>query len=94
MGSAETYLRQADEALVRAHAAELIALGVRHGVHDLRFASTGRLVGRLDKGMDALDVAAFAADAEELLSAEVLLLSETVLNHPNVSPDLIEARPI
>lgn len=94
MGTPETYVRQADEGLVRAHAEELIELGKKHGVRHLRFASAGRLLGRVDVGMDALDVAAFSADAGDLLEAEVLLFSDSVLGHPNVSLDLVHARPL
>ncbi len=82
----------ADEGLVRAHAGELAVLGATHGVHDLRFASTGRLVGRVDLDRDAFDMAAFAAAAERLLQAPVVLLSDAVLTKQNVSADLVHAR--
>jgi hypothetical protein len=36
-----------------------------HGIHDLRFASAGRLLGRIDPDRDMLDMAAFATDAED-----------------------------
>jgi len=82
----------ASEDVVRAHAAELTALAAEHGIHDLRFASSGRLVGRVDSDRDALDMAEFAAEAEQLLGAEITLLSEAVLGKPNVSSDLVQAR--
>jgi hypothetical protein len=82
----------ADESLVRAHAAELAELGATHGIHDLRFASSGRLLGRVDPERDLLDMAEFAAAAERLLGAPVLLLSDAVLDKPNVSEDLVHAR--
>lgn len=82
----------ADEELLRAHAAELNALAAAHGIHALRFASPGRLVGRVDPDRDALDMAEFAAEAEKLLDADVSLLSDAVLDKPNVSPDLVSAR--
>lgn len=78
----------ADEELVRAHAAELTALGAAHGIHALRFASPGRLVGRVASDRDALDMAEFAAEAERLLGADVSSLSDAVLNKPNVSRTL------
>ena len=37
----------ADEALVRSHAPELAQLAAEHGISDMRFASTGRLIGPL-----------------------------------------------
>jgi hypothetical protein len=57
----------------------------------LRFASAGRLVGRVDGDRDLLDVAAFEAEAEDLLGAWVRLLSGAVVNKPNVSEDLVRA---
>ena len=81
----------ADEQLVRAHAAELAELAAVHGIHELRFASAGRLLGRVDHDRDLLDMAEFAA-AEQLLGAPVLLLSDAVLAKPNVSADLVHAR--
>ncbi|MGY1709154.1 hypothetical protein ACI8AC_06540 [Geodermatophilus sp. SYSU D00758] len=82
----------ADEQLVRAHAQELVALAAEHGIHDLRFASPGRLLGRVDPDRDALDMAEFAVAAGHLLGAEVSLLSDAVLSKPNVSADLLNAR--
>ena len=82
----------AGETLVRSHAAELTALAAEHGIHDLRFASPGRLVGRVDPDRDALDMAEFAAAAEKLLGEEISLLSEAVLSKRNVSSDLVHAR--
>lgn len=84
----------ASEDTVRAHAAQLRALAATHGIHDLRFASPGRLVGRVDPDRDALDMAEFAAAAEQLLGAEVSLLSAAVLDKPNVSTDLLHARAV
>jgi len=92
MSSSVTGPVPASEELVRAHAGELTRLGVEHGIHDLHFASPGRLVGRVDPDRDALDMAEFAAAAGKLIGAEISLLSEAVLDKPNVSPDLVHAR--
>jgi hypothetical protein len=81
----------ADEALVRAHADELRATGARRGITELRFASSGRLVGRVDEDRDLYDVAGFDADASEILGAPVSLFSDQVLAKPNVSADLVAA---
>jgi hypothetical protein len=78
--------------LVRGHAETLTALAADHGIHDLRFASPGRLIGRVDANRDAQDIAEFAAAAGTVLGAEVSLLSDAVLGKPNVSPDLVHAR--
>lgn len=84
----------ADEATVRAHADELKRIGELHGVHGLRFASAGRLVGLLDDDRDALDAVAFEIAASELLGAPVGLFSERVLSKANVSPDLVNSSPL
>lgn len=92
MGSPAQEPAGADEHVVRAHARKLVALAAEHGVHDLRFASPGRLLGRVDPERDALDMAEFAVAAERMLGAEVSLLSDAVLTKPNVSADLLNAR--
>lgn len=81
----------ASEEVVRQHAHELAVLAGQHGIHDLRFASMGRLRGRVDEDRDMLDMVAFSAAAEDLLGAPVSLLSDAVIDKPNVSRDLIEA---
>lgn len=80
--------------LVREHADALRQLASQYGVSDLGFASPGRLVGRVDHNHDALDVAEFELAARTLLGAEVGLFSRAVLSKPNVSPDLVAARPL
>lgn len=92
MSSSAAQRPGADEELVRAHAAELNVLAARHGIHALRCASLGRLVGRVDPDRDAFDMAEFAVEAEKLLKAGVSLLSDAVLDKSNVSPDLASAR--
>ena len=90
----EPSLPPVDEATVRAHAGELRALAARHGITGLRFASPGRLVGHLAEDRDAFDVADFEIAAVSMLGAEVRLYSDRVLGKPNVSPDLVAARPL
>lgn len=87
-------VRDADEELVRAHAAELTALALKHGIRRLRYASVGRLVGTVDEDRDMLDIATFDVEAEDLLGAEISLFADEVLKNPNVSTDLLRARPI
>ncbi|MDN5763684.1 MAG: hypothetical protein L0H41_15385 [Microlunatus sp.] len=89
-----TLLPPADEATVRRRGGELSALAAQHGISDLRFASPGRLVGRIAEGRDALDTADFEIAARALLGAEVGLFSDRVLSKQNVSPDLIAAQPV
>lgn len=91
MTSAANEPTSATEQVVRRHAAELAELAAAHGIHDLRFASVGRLLGRVDPDRDMLDMAAFEADAEDLLGGVVSLLSDAVLGKANVSLDLVHA---
>jgi hypothetical protein len=90
----EPSLPPADEAAVRRHADELRALAARHGISQLRFASAGRLVGRVDEDRDAFDAADFEVAARQLLGADVGLFSDRVLNNEHVSPDLVAALPV
>ncbi|MGH3850964.1 MAG: hypothetical protein ACRDRT_14920 [Pseudonocardiaceae bacterium] len=90
----EPSLPPVDETAVRAHARELRALAAGYGITDLRFASIGRLVGRVAEDRDSLDVADFELAAIRLLGAEVRLYSDRVLSKANVSPDLVAAQPL
>jgi hypothetical protein len=90
----EPSLPPADEATVRAHADELRALAAEHGIDKLRFASPGRIVGRVAEDRDAFDTADFEIAARQLLGAEVGLFADRVLTKPNVSPDLVAAHPL
>ena len=92
--SVEPDLPLVDERLARAHRDELRALAADHGISDLRFASPGRLVGRVAEDKDLLDVVAFDLAAEDLLGARVSLFSDRVLDHDNVSKDLVDAQPL
>lgn len=84
----------AEERVVRAHADELRELAGRYGITELRFASAGRLVGRVPTDKDLLDVASFDVEASGLLGASVMLCSDAVLTKDNVSPDLVAASPL
>jgi len=83
-----------DETTARAHATELRDLAAQHGITNLRFASTGRLLGHIDSDHDAIDVASFELAAEELLRRSFFLISDGVLTKPGVSPDLPSAAPL
>lgn len=90
----EPSLPPADEIVVRSKAQALQELASDFGISELRFASPGRLVGRVAEDRDALDVAEFEVAARRLLGAEVGLFSERVLSNANVSPDLVVSRPL
>lgn len=84
----------ATEAALRANATALVPLAAEHGITTLRVAGPGRLVGHIGEARDLFDVAAFETAASELLGAEVELYSDGVLDHDNVSPDLLAAIPL
>jgi hypothetical protein len=90
----EPSLPPVEETAVRAHAEGLRLLAGNYGITDLRFASTGRLMGHVAEDRDALDVADFEFAAVRLLGAEVRLYSDRVLVKRNVSPDLVAAQPL
>lgn len=90
----EPVLALANREVVEAHVDALRELAERHGITALRFASTGRLVGRVAADRDSIDVAEFELAAVELLGAELRLYSDAVLTKENVSPDLVAAEPL
>lgn len=85
---------KAGRALVAAHARELRDIAAQHEITELRFASPGRLVGRVAYDRDALDVSEFELAALALLGAEAWLYSAAVLDKANVSLDLLSAKPL
>ena len=92
--AAEPHLPPAGERAVRAHAGQLRSLAAKHGITELRFAAPGKLVGHVAEDRDLFDVVDFEAEAEQLMGHEVDLYSDRVLSKPNVSPELIEAKPL
>ncbi|HTR69734.1 MAG TPA: hypothetical protein VMH41_05845 [Mycobacteriales bacterium] len=92
--SAESDLPLADEAAVRGRSGELQTLAESYGVTDLRYASPGRLVGHVAADRDLLDMIEFDLAASDMLAAKVSLFSDAVLDHPHVSADLVDARPL
>lgn len=87
-------LPPASEEQVRAHAAELVALGARHGITQLAFASQGRLRGHVSADRDLFDMFEFQRAASEMLGAEVSVYSDGALANEHVSADLASATPL
>jgi hypothetical protein len=87
-------LPPANEKQIRAHAAEPVALGERHGITRLAFASPGRLRGRVSVDRDLFDMFEFQRATSEMLGAEVTVYSEGALLNEHVSADLISATPL
>lgn len=84
----------ATEAALRSNAVALRSLAAQHGISQLRVAGPGRLVGHIGEDRDLFDVAAFETAAHELVGAEVELYSDGILDHDNVSPELLAATPL
>jgi hypothetical protein len=83
-----------DEATARALSDRLYALAAEHGISQLRFASSGRLVGHIAEDRDSIDTAAFEVAVQDTLGYSAGLFSDRVLSKPRVSPDLVAARPL
>jgi hypothetical protein len=88
------HLPPATERQVRSHAPQLVALGARHGITGLAFASPGRLRGHVADDRDLFDMFEFQRAATDLLGAEVTLYSDGALANDHVSPDLTTASPL
>ena len=84
----------ADERVIRAHAAELIALAEGIGLTYVRYASGNRLVVTRTERVEPLGECVFAERASLLLGHQVRVYSDGVLSNPGVSPDLVAATPL
>ena len=87
-------LPQADERVIRAHAAELIAVADALGLSDVRYASDNRLVVSVSDHFQRLGPFTFAEEASYLLGRRIHVYSDEVLKNPGVSPDLVAATPL
>ena len=87
-------LPQADERVIRAHAAELIAMAESLGLSDVRYASDNRLVVSVSDHFQRLGPFTFAEEASYHLGRRIHVYSDEVLKNPGVSPDLVAATPL
>lgn len=85
---------EADEAFVRAHREELLALAADMGITDVKVASTGRLVGTVTANTVPLGVYAFSADASSMLERIIRMHASRVVTPESASVDLKEATPL
>ena len=81
----------ADEQVIRAHAAELIAMAEDLGMTNVRYASDNRLVVTATDHFERLGPFTFAEEASYLLGYRIRVYSDGVLKNPGVSPDLVAA---
>ena len=84
----------ADEQVIRAHAAEWIALAESLGLADLRYASGSRIVVRLTDHVEPLGEYKFSERASFMLGRQIRAYSDAVLLNPGVSADLLAATPL
>jgi hypothetical protein len=84
----------ADEQVIRAHAAELIAMAEGHGLTNLRYASRNRLVASLTERVEPLGEFRFSERASFLLGYRIRTFTDDTFSRPGVSPDLIAATPL
>ena len=84
----------ADEQVIRAHAAELIAMAESFGLANLRYASANRIVVTLTDQVATFGDYRFAEQASFLLGRQVRAYDDEVLKNPGVSPDLLAATPL
>ena len=84
----------ADEQMIRAHAAELIAMAESLGLDDLRYASSNRVVVRLTDHAAPFGDHHFSERASFLLGHQIRAYDDEVLKDPGVSPDLLAATPL
>jgi hypothetical protein len=87
-------LPQADEGVIRAHAAELIAMAESLGLMNVRYASDNRLVVSVPDRFQRLGPFTLAEEASYLLGRRIHVYSDEVLKNPRVSPDLVAATPL
>lgn len=85
---------EADEAFVRAHREELLALAAEVGITDLRVVPTGRLVGTVLPGALPLASYAYTAMAGERLETIVRLYPDYIAANPESGEDLRMTSPL
>lgn len=84
----------ADERVIRAHAAELIAMAEALGLANLRYASADRIVVTVTDHVEYLGEFRFAERASHMIGHQIRVYTDGVLTNPGVSPDLVAATPL
>ena len=84
----------ADEAFIRAHREELIAMAENLGLTNVRYASRNRLVVTPTDAADALSVFELSAKASLAFGFRVRAFSDKLFVRPGVSEDLKAAQPL
>ena len=87
-------LPQADEQVIRAHAAELITMAEDLGLTNVRYASDNRLVVTMTERIERMGPFTFAEEASYLLGHRIRVYTDGVFKNPGVSPDLVAATPL
>ena len=84
----------ADEQMIRAHAAELIAMAESLGLAELRYASSNRVVVRLTDHAAPFGDYRFSERASFMLGHQIRAYDDEVPKNPGVSPELLAATPM
>lgn len=84
----------ADEALLRSHREELLAIAAELGITDVRVSTEGRLVGNAYGQSVPLSIYKFGARASALLEHVVTMYSVEVCDRPLTADDLKQALPL
>jgi len=87
-------LPRADERIIRAHAAELIAMADVLGLSNVRYASDNRVVVTRTARAEPLGIYRLAEEASFALGHRIRVYADAVFANPGVSPDLVAATPI
>lgn len=83
-----------DEQVIRAHAAELIAMAERLGLDNVRYASGNRVVVTRTDHAALLGIHRLAEEASFAFGYRIRVYSDAVFSNPGVSPDLVAAKPL
>ena len=84
----------ANESVIRAHAAELIAMADTLGLANVRYASADRIVVTVTDHVEHLGEFRFAERASFMMGHQIRVYTDGALKNPGVSPDLVAATPL
>ena len=84
----------ANEQVIRARAAELIAMAERLGLANVRYASDNRVVATRTDKVAPLGIHRLAEEASFTFGRRIRVYSDEVFANPGVSPDLVASTPL
>ena len=84
----------ADEHVIRAHAAELMAMAEALGLANVRCASTDRIVVTVTDRVEYLEEFRFAERANFMMGHQIRVYTDGVFKKPGGSLEVVAARPL